>query len=194
MNPARRYGLKTVTTWGRAGGLRVAGRAVGSLAGLAMVVVGCTSVTKGTATFDAAEAPDYRASVSSSAAVASSQRQAAMTKAAVHTSCDAFGSSSAASVSAVNDYVQAYNDDAPDAASKVGPAVDALNGSADQVAGSLSPQLSPALTDALNGWVDAAHQLATTLGGNPGPDEFNDKIQRLNDAKTAAGTACEAAY
>nr|WP_293241255.1 hypothetical protein [Mycolicibacterium sp.] len=159
-----------------------------------MVVVGCTSITSGTATFDAADAPEYRASVASSIAASESERQVAVTKAAVHTSCDALGSSSGASVEAVNAYVDAYNRDAPDAPGKVGPAIDALNGSADQVSGSLSAPLSPDLTRALNGWVDSARQLAGILSRNPGPDEFNAAIRQLNDSKTAAGAACDAAY
>ncbi|MCV7015993.1 hypothetical protein H7I40_26705 [Mycolicibacterium madagascariense] len=166
----------------------------GSLAALAMIVVGCSSLTQGVARVDSAQAPEYRASVSSASAASESARQVAVTKAAVHTSCDALGDSSNASVQAVNTYVEAYNDDAPDASSKIGPAVDSLNQSADQVAGSLSAPLSPDLTNALNGWVDSARQLAVVLTRNPGPDEFNGAIRQLNDAKTAAGTACDAAY
>ena len=82
----------------------------------------------------------------------------------------------------------------PDAPAKVGPAVDALNRSADLVSGSLTSSLSPELTGALKGWVDAARQLAGVLPRNPGPDEFNVAIRQLNDSKTAAGVACEAAY
>jgi hypothetical protein len=159
-----------------------------------MIIVGCTSITQGKATFDSAEAPDYRASVASSIAASESEHQVAVTKAAVHASCDALGSSSGDSVQAVNTYVEAYNNDAPDAASKVGPAVDSLNRSADLVAGSLSGPLSPDLTKALNGWVDSARQLADVLTRNPGPDEFNVAIRQLNDSKTAAGAACDAAY
>jgi hypothetical protein len=156
--------------------------------------VGCTSITQGAATYDTAEAPDYRASVASSVAASESERQVAVTKAAVHTSCDALASSSGAAVEAVNSYVDAYNNDAPDAQGKVGPAVEALNRSADLVSGSLSGPLSPDLTNALNGWVDSSRRLAGVLSRNPGPDEFNLAIRELNDSKTTAGGACEAAY
>ncbi|WP_284225993.1 hypothetical protein [Mycobacterium antarcticum] len=166
----------------------------GSVAGLAMIIVGCTSITQGAAGPDADAAPDYRASVASSIAVSESERQVAVTKAAVRTSCDALGSTSDESVQAVNSYVDAYNNDAPDAPGRIAPAVDALNRSADLVAGSLSPLLAADLTSALNGWVDSARQLAGVLSGNPGPDEFNAAIRALNDSKTAAGTACDAAY
>ena len=194
MNLANRYGLKTVRTWGRAGRPRVVGLVTGSLAGLAMVVVGCTSITQGSATSDSVEAPDYRASVASSVAASESERQVAVTKAAGHTSCAALASSSGDAVAAVNSYVDAFNNDAPDAPGRVGPAVDALNRSADLVSGSLSGPLSPDLTTALNGWVNSSRQLAGVLAGNPGPDEFNVAIRQLNEAKTTAGAACDAAY
>lgn len=159
-----------------------------------MIVVGCTGVTKGSATFDKAAAPEYRASVASSSAARESERQVAVRKAAVHTSCDAFGSSSADSVDAVNSYVDAYNSDAPEATTTSGPAVDALNKSADLVTGSLSDTLPAELTNALNGWVDAARQLAGAISDTSGADDFNAAIRRLNDSKTSAGTACDAAY
>jgi hypothetical protein len=183
-----------VTTARRAARLRAIGLVAGSLATLAMVVVGCTGVTKGAATYDKAAAPEYRASVSSSSAARESERQVAVRRAAVHTSCDAFGSSSGDSVEAVNTYVDAYNNDAPDAPSKSGPAVDSLNKSADQVSGSLTDQLPVDLANALNGWVDAARQLAGAISRTSGPDDFNTAIRALNDSKTSAGKACEAAY
>ena len=173
---------------------RAVGLGAGVSAALAMVVVGCSSITNGNATADGVEAPDYRASVASSVAVSESEHQVAVTKAAVHTSCDALSSSTVAAIDAVNDYVDAFNNDAPEAPAKIGPAVDALNRSADQVVGSLSGSLSPDLTKVLNAWADSARQLAKVLSGNPGPDEFNDAIGQLNDSKTAAGAACAAAY
>lgn len=159
-----------------------------------MIVVGCTGVTKGSATYDKAAAPEYRASVASSSAARESERQVAVAKAAVHTSCDAFGSSSGDSVAAVNSYVDAYNNDAPEATAASGPAIDALNKSADLVSGSLSDPLPANLSNALNGWIDAARQLADAISRTSGPDEFNTAIRSLNDSKTVAGTACEAAY
>jgi hypothetical protein len=173
---------------------RVVGAVAGSLAALAMIVVGCSGVTKGTATFDKAAAPEYRASVASSSAARESERQVAVRKAAVHTSCDAFGSSSGDSVAAVNAYVDAYNNDAPDSTGKSAPAIDALNKSADLVSGSLSDSLPAELTNALKGWVDAARQLADAISRSAGPDDFNAAIRVLNDTKTSAATACEAAY
>ena len=181
--------------------LRIVGLVIGSLAAMAMIIVGCTSVTQGSAEIDRADAPVYRASVSASseesAASSSSresERQASLTTQAVHTSCEALSSSSVDAITAVNNYVDAFNQNAAGAAASAGPAVDALNHSADVVAGSLSDALQPELRDALNSWVDAARGVATAIGGNYGTDQFNDAITKLNDSKTDALNKCDAAY
>lgn len=181
--------------------LRIAALALGSLAAAAMVVVGCSSVTEGTANVDAGEAPVYRASVSASieesaasSSARESERQASLTTEAIHSSCEALSSSSVDAITAVNAYVDAFNASAPDAGVKAGPAIDALNQSADLVARSLTDSLTLELRDALNGWVDAARGVATTIEGNYGPDEFNAAITRLNDTKTTALNLCDAAY
>jgi hypothetical protein len=181
--------------------LRIAASAVGSLAAMGMIIVGCTSVTDGTAKVDKADAPVYRASVSASieesAASSSSresERQASLTTQAVHSSCEALSSSSVDAVTAVNNYVEAFNKNAADAAAKAAPAIDALNHSADLVARSVSDALKPQLRDALNAWVDASRGVATAIAGNYGPDDFNAAITKLNDTKTAALNMCDAAY
>lgn len=181
--------------------LREAWLGVGSLAALAMVVVGCTSVTNGSPTVNATDAPVYKASVSASAeesaATSSSreaERQRSMTTEAAHTSCEALATTSVDSISAVNDYVKAFNDGEPDAPSKAGPAIDSLNHSADSVAQSISDPLSPELRAALNGWVDAARRVADAIAGNYGPEEFNAAVATLNDVKTTAMDLCDATY
>ena len=181
--------------------LRIVALVVGSLAGLAMIVVGCTSVTEGSPTVNATDAPIYRASVSASAEESAasssskeSERQKSSSTEAVHTSCEALSSSSVDSITAVNDYVKAFNENAPDAGAKAGPAIDSLNHSADLVAQSVSDPLSPELRDALNAWVDAARGVANAIAGNYGPDEFNAAVTKLNDVKTTALDLCDAAY
>ena len=181
--------------------LRIAALAIGCLAAIAMIIVGCTSVTQGSASIDRADAPVYRASVSASieesAASSSSresERQASLTTQAVHSSCEALSSSSVDAITAVNNYVDAFNKNAADAAAKAPPAIDALNHSADLVGRSVSDPLSPELRDALNAWVDAARGLAGAIAGNFGPDEFNAAITKLNDTKTTALNLCDAAY
>jgi hypothetical protein len=181
--------------------LRIVAQVVGSLAGLAMIIVGCSSVTEGSPKVNPNDAPVYRASVSASsqqsAASSSSkesERQKSSSTEAVHSSCEALSTSSVDSITAVNDYVKAFNDSAPDAAAKAGPAIDSLNHSADLVAQSISDPLSPQLRDALNAWVDAARGVANAIAGNYGPDDFNASVSKLNDAKTTALDLCDAAY
>jgi hypothetical protein len=181
--------------------LRIAALAVGSMAAVAMIIVGCTSVTQGSAEIDRADAPAYRASVSASAEESSassssreSERQASLTTQAIHSSCEALSSSSVDAITAVNNYVDAFNRNAADAGAKAPPAIDALNHSADLVARSVSDALRADLRDALNAWVDAARGLATAIAGNYGPDEFNAAITKLNDTKTTALNLCDAAY
>lgn len=174
---------------------------IGGLAALAMIVVGCTSVTTGSPKVNATDAPLYKASVTASmeesAASSSSresERQASISTEAVHTSCEALASSSVDSIQAVNDYVRAFNESDPEAAAKAGPAIDSLNQSADMVAQSISDPLTPELRDALNAWVDAARGVANAIAGNYGPDEFNAAVAKLNDVKTTALDLCDAAY
>ena len=181
--------------------LRIAALAVGSMAAVAMIIVGCTSVTQGTAEIDRADAPVYRASVSASieesaasSSTRESERQASLSTQAIHSSCEALSSSSVDAITAVNNSVDAFTRNAADAAAKAPPAIDALNHSADLVAGSVSDTLTPDLRDALNAWVDAARGLATAIAGNYGPDEFNAAITKLNDTKTTALNLCDAAY
>lgn len=181
--------------------LRIIALVIGSLAALAMIIVGCSSITEGTPKVDAGEAPIYRASVSASieesaasSSARESERQATLTREAIHSSCEALSTSSVDAITAVNDYVDAFNSNAADFGAKAGPAIDALNHSADLVARSVSDPLSPELKDAMNGWVDAARGVATAIAGNYGPDEFNAEITRLNDSKTTALNLCDAAY
>ena len=181
--------------------LRIAALVMGTLAAMAMGIVGCNSVTSGSPTVDRADAAVYRASVSASieesAASSSSresERQESLTTQAIHSSCEALSSSSVDAVTAVNNYVDAFNKNAVDAVVKAPPAIDALNHSADVVARSMSDALASDLRDALNAWVDAARGLATAIAGNYGPDEFNAAITKLNDTKTTALNLCDAAY
>jgi uncharacterized membrane protein YccC len=166
-----------------------------------MIIVGCNSVTSGSPTIDRADAPVYRASVSASieesaarSSTRESERQASLTTQAIHSSCEALSSSSVDAITAVNNFVDAFNKNAADASAKAAPAIEQLNHSADLVAGSLSDALAANLRDALNAWVDAARGLATAIAGNYGPDEFNTAISKVNDTKTAALNLCDAAY
>jgi hypothetical protein len=181
--------------------LRIVALVLGSLATLAMIIVGCSSVTDGSPKVNAKEAPIYRASMSASleesaasSSARESERQESLTTEAIHNSCEALSSSSVDSITAVNDFVKAINENAPDAEAKRGPAVDSLNNSADLVARGISDPLPPELRDSLNAWVDAARGVANAIGGHYGPDEFNASVTRLNDTKTDALNLCDALY
>jgi hypothetical protein len=190
-----------VTGWLCSKRLRIAALVVGSLAALTMVIVGCSSVTEGSAEVDAAEAPVYRASVSASieesaasSSARESERQESLTKEAIHSSCETLSTSSVDAITAVNNFVDAFNTSSPDAQGRAGPAVDALNHSADLVAQSVSDPLLPELKDAMNAWVDAARGVAAAIGGNYSPDDINAAIRQLNDTKIAALNLCDATY
>jgi hypothetical protein len=191
-----------VRSGGRGGRrLRIVGLVMGSLAALAMIIVGCSSITEGTPQVDTAEAPIYRASVSASieesaasSSARESERQESLTTEAIHSSCETLSTSSVDAVTAVNNYVEAFNSDAPDVGAQAGPAIDALNHSADLVLRSVSDPLSPELKDAMNAWVDAARGVATAIAGNYSPDEINAAIRQLNDTKITALDLCDAAY
>lgn len=181
--------------------LRIAAAVIGGLAAIAMIIVGCSSVTSGTAQVNTADAPVYRASVSASleesaarSSTRESERQASLTTQAIHTVCEDLSSSSVDAITAVNAYVDAYNQNAADALAKSGPAIDALNRSADLVGTGVSDALAPDLRDALNGWIGAARGVAEAVARDYGPDEFNTAIDRLNDTKDAALNLCDAAY
>ena len=181
--------------------LRIAALVMGSLAAMAMIIVGCSSVTSGTPTVDRADAPVYRASVSASAEESAassssreSERQESLTKQAIHSACEALSTSSVDAITAVNNYVEAFNKTAADAPAKAGPAVDALNHSADLVVRSESDPLTPELRDSMNAWVDAARGVATAIAGNYSPDEINAAIRQLNDTWSTALDRCDAAY
>jgi hypothetical protein len=171
------------------------------LAAVAMIVVGCEAVTKGTSTVDRADVPDYRASVSASIAdsvfsssSSESQRLVTLSRQALHSACDALSSSSVDAVDAVNDFVRAHNAQTSDEAAKKQPAIDALNRTADLVMTNLSPTLSPQLSGALNDYVGAARAVSGTIANNAPISEFNAATSRMNDVKKTALQLCDAGY
>lgn len=181
--------------------MRLAALVVGSVAALAMVIVGCTTVTQGTARVDAADAPVYRASVSSSIAASAatssareSERQQSLTTRAIHNVCEDLSASSADAVSTVNSYVDAFNENAGDVGAKARPAIDSLRRSADLVDGGITEALKPRLRDALSGWIGAARDVAGAIERDAGPAEFNAAVNTLNDSRTNALNLCDNSY
>ena len=165
-----------------------------------MAVIGCSSVTGGTATVDTADVPNYRASVSASveasAATSSareSERQESLTTAAVHTACESMSTSSAAAIDALNVHVDSMNAGSDGIATE-GPAAEALNGSADLVLSDINDMLPQHIRDALNSWADAARATASAVLTRVPAGEFNDAVSRLNDSRANALNLCDAAY
>ena len=176
--------------------MRVVALVVGCLAALLMTIVGCTTITQGTATVDTAIAPAYRASVSASVSASSatskileSKRQAQLTTRAVVKACEAFANSSKDAIEKVNAFVGAFNQGRNTAVVE-GPAIDALNNSADIVARSISDPLSQELRDALNSYVDASRQVANVIRAHAPTSEFNRQVDQLNDTKSKTVKAC----
>ena len=176
----------------RIGGLVLAGAALAA---------GCTSVTGGDATVNAADAPAYRTSVSlsssqsaASASARESERQASMTISAVHATCETLSTSSADAIDAVNAYVGAFNREGGDVKTTEGPAADALIQSADAVEGSITEVVPQELKDAFGAWIDGAREAADAISRQASPTEFNQIIDSLNDARSTALSLCDATY
>jgi hypothetical protein len=174
--------------------------ALGCVAAVLMGIVGCTTVTGGTATPDTKVAPAYRQSVSASASASSvtsrvreSQRQQSLTTRAVRTSCDSMATTSGAAIDKVNAFVSAYNAGRNTGPTE-GPAIDALNNSASTVSNSFSDALSSQLRDAFNAYIDAAHDVANAIGTHASTSEFNKRVDQLNDTKTKALKLCLTSY
>lgn len=166
-----------------------------------MGVVGCTTVTGGDAAVNAGEAPAYRTSmsVSSSLSAASSsaresERQASLTTQAVQATCETLSATSAQAIDAVNDYVDAFNDEGGDVVNTEGPAVDALIQSAEAVEISISDIVPADLRAAFLGWVASAVTTSEAITNQAPPSEFNTVISDLNNARANALELCDAMY
>ncbi|MEE6179932.1 hypothetical protein [Mycobacterium sp. 050134] len=174
--------------------------ALGCVAVALIGIVGCTTVTNGTATPDTKVAPAYRQSVSASVSASSatssireSQRQQSLTTKAVRASCDSLATTSKDAIDKVNAFVGAYNAGRNTGPTE-GPAIDALNNSASTVSNGFNDALSQQLKDAFNAYVDAAHGVANAIGTHASTGEFNRRVDRLNDTKTKALKLCLASF
>ena len=173
----------------------------GLLAVAAVAVAGCTSVTGGDPMVNAVDAPAYRTSVSlsssqsaASASARESERQASMTVQAIHATCETLSTSSADAIDAVNAYVGAFNDEGGDIETTEGPAADALNQSAEAVEASMTDVVPPELNEAFTAWIDGAREAADAITRQASPQEFNEIIDGLNDARSIALELCDATY
>ncbi|WP_261860029.1 hypothetical protein [Mycobacterium marinum] len=175
-------------------------QALGCIAVLLIGIVGCTSVTDGTATPDTKVAPAYRSSVSLSisasaatSSVGESQRQQSLTTKAIRTSCETLATTSKEAIDKVNEFVGAFNAGRSTGPAE-GPAIEALNNSASSVSSALNEALSPEMRDAFNAYTDAARSVANAIGTHAPTGEFNRRVDQLNDTKTKALKLCMASY
>lgn len=171
-------------------------QALGCAALAAIGIVGCTTITDGTASPDTRVAPAYRQSVSASISASSatsskreSQRQQSLTTRAVRTSCDSLATTSRDAIDKVNAFVRAYNAGGSTGPAE-GPAIEALNNSASTVSNSFSDALSQNLKDAFNAYIAATHGVANAIGSHASTDEFNRRVDELNATKTKALKLC----
>lgn len=174
--------------------------AIGCVAAALMGIVGCTTVTNGTASPDTKVAPAYRQSVSASVSASSatssvreSQRQQSLTTKAIRSSCESLATTSKDAIDKVNAFVGAFNAGRNTGPTE-GPAIAALNDSASTVSNSFNDALSSQLKDAFNSYVDAAHAVANAIGTHAGTGEFNKRVDQLNDTKTKALKLCLASF
>jgi hypothetical protein len=170
--------------------------ALGCMAVALMGIVGCTSVTNGTATPDTKVAPAYRQSVSASVSASSvtssvreSQRQQSLTTKAVRTACATLITTSKNAIDKTNEFVQAFNSGRGTGPTE-GPAIEALNDSATTVGNSFSDAMSQQIKDAFNAYIDAARAVANAIGTHAGTGEFNKRVDQLNDTKRNAVKLC----
>jgi hypothetical protein len=173
---------------------------VGCVATALLGIVGCTTVTNGTASPDTKVAPAYRQSVSSSVSASSatsrvreSQRQQSLTTKAIRASCETLATSSKDAIDKVNLFVAAFNAGRNTGPTE-GPAIAALNDSASTVSNGFNDALSSQLKDAFNLYVDAAHAVANAIGTHAGTGEFNKRVDQLNDTKTKVLKLCLASF
>lgn len=157
-----------------------------------MGIVGCTNIIGGTATVDSADVPEYRASVSASAATSSSresQRQQSLTTQAVRGACVTLAKTSEEAVTATNDWVEEFNKGG-DASATSKRAVDALKQSADDVERSINRAMSAELHDAFNDYIDAAQAVADAIAKHAPVSVYNARKDRLNDTKDKGFKLC----
>jgi hypothetical protein len=174
--------------------------ALGCIAVALMGIVGCTTVTEGTATPDTVVAPAYRSSVSASVSASSatssireSQRQQSLTAKVIRSSCDLLATTSKDAIDKVNAFVAEFNAGRGTGPTEA-PAVGALDNSASTVSSSINDALSMQLQDAFNAYADASRSVANAIRSHAPTGEFNHRVDQLNETKTKALKLCLAAF
>ncbi|WP_254206123.1 hypothetical protein [Nocardia alni] len=161
-----------------------------------LVVAGCSSSVRGTATVNQADAAAYRTEMASSSAAASSSRKAAATAKAVSDNCTPFRGTTSVAVTKYNEFVDAHDANAPDQDAKRDTAAQTLEDAARAVesrVNSAGGDLPPDMAAKFTTYVNAARALAAesrkmTYTAPVGP--LNDASKVVNDSLNAARDAC----
>ena len=108
--------------------------------------------------------------------------------------CETLSITSADAIDAVNEYVDAFNEEGGNVATTEGPAVDALDQSADAVGNSIGDEVPDDLLEAFQAWIDSASATSEAIVDQAPPWEFNKVIGDLNDARAEAPRLCDDTY
>jgi hypothetical protein len=161
-----------------------------------LIVAGCSSSIRGTATANQADAAAYRTEMALSSAAASSSRKAASQAKAVSDNCTPFRGTTSVAVTKYNEFVDAHDANTPDQDAKRDAAAQTLDDAANAVQSRVNGagrDLPPPLAQKFTDYVNAARALAVesrkmTYTAPVGP--LNDASKKVNDALNAARDAC----
>lgn len=151
----------------------------------------CSTQVTGNPQVNQTELAAYTSEVAASSAAASSSRAAAAERAA-GAACDAFAAANESSVDSFNAYIDASNNNAPDAEAKANDAVNTLRTNARNVDQKLTRDVPPDVASSLRSYRDDTNNLADLLERRVDVDTLNDAIDQFNGTKNAAREVCRA--
>ncbi|MCP2291078.1 hypothetical protein ACFYT3_12010 [Nocardia amikacinitolerans] len=151
----------------------------------------CSTQVTGNPQVNQTELAAYTSEVAASSAAASSSRAAAVARAA-GAACDAFAAANESSVDSFNAYIDASNNNAPDADAKANDAVNTLRTNARNVDQKLTRDVPPDVASSLRSYRDDTNNLADLLERRVDVDTLNDAIDQFNETKNAAREVCRA--
>ncbi|WP_431964739.1 hypothetical protein [Nocardia sp. bgisy134] len=149
----------------------------------------CSTQVTGNPQVDQTELAAYTSEVAASSAAASSSRAAAVERAA-GAACDAFAAANESSVDSFNAYIDASNNNAPDANAKATAAVSTLRANARNVDQKLTRDVPTEVANSLRAYRDDTNALADLLDRRVDVDTLNTAIDKFNATKNTAREAC----
>ncbi|MGV9819612.1 hypothetical protein [Nocardia xishanensis] len=149
----------------------------------------CSTQVTGNPQVNQTELAAYTSEVAASSAAASSSRAAAVEHAA-EAACGAFAAANDSSVDSFNAYIDASNNNAPDANAKATAAVSTLRANARNVDQKLGRDVPPNVASTLRAYRDDTNALADLLERRVDVDTLNAAIDKFNATKNSAREAC----